>query len=128
MFYFNSAGEVGIVLPGPDRYAEGMDTEYVLVMTTFPNPETAEGIVNGLLEERLAACIQTLPIQSAYRWKGAINREPEVLALIKTRAALYAGVEAFIQARHPYETPEIIRLPVEAGSAGYLQWIQAETK
>jgi periplasmic divalent cation tolerance protein len=60
--------------------------------------------------------VQTLPIQSAYRWKGAIQREPETLALIKTQAALYPEVEAFIRSVHDYETPEIVFIPIAAGS------------
>ena len=105
-----------------------MNTETGLVMTTFPDPATAAKVLDGLLENRLAACVQTLPIQSAYYWKGAVNREAEVLALIKTKVKLYSEVEAFIKSRHPYETPEIILLPITAGHADYLRWIMEETK
>jgi periplasmic divalent cation tolerance protein len=105
-----------------------MNTEYGLVTTTFPDSATADQILDGLLEDRLAACVQTLPIQSAYRWKGEVKREAEVLALIKTKASLFPGVRAFIQARHPYETPEIVLFPIADGSDGYLKWIGDETK
>ncbi len=105
----------------------GMKTDVDVVMTTFPDAEGARRILDGLLENRLAACAQTMPIESAYRWKGEVRREPEVLALIKTKAALWPEVEAYIRERHPYETPEILRLPVAAGSAGYLAWIAGET-
>lgn len=105
-----------------------MNMETGLVMTTFPNPATAAKVLDGLLENRLAACVQTLPIQSAYRWKGAVNRENETLALIKTKAALYSEIEAFIRTHHPYEVPEIILLPIAAGLADYLRWIMEETK
>ena len=105
-----------------------MNADCGLVLTTFANPETGRRLTDGLLEKRLAACVQTLPIQSAYRWKGAIQREPEILLLIKTKAALYPEVEAHLRAHHPYETPEIVWLPIAAGFAGYLTWIDAETK
>ena len=105
-----------------------MNTEFGMVWTTFPDAAAAQKVLDGLLEKRLAACVQTLSIQSTYRWKGAVHREPEVLALIKTKAALYPEVEASIRAAHSYETPEIIFVPIAAGSAGYLQWIAAETR
>ena len=105
-----------------------MNAQYGLAMTTCPDPEIGKKLADGLLENRLAACVQTLPIQSAYRWKGAIQREPEILLLIKTKAALYPEVEAHLRAHHPYETPEIVWLPIAAGFAGYLTWIDAETK
>jgi periplasmic divalent cation tolerance protein len=105
-----------------------MNMETGLVLTTFPDPAAAAKVLDGLLESRLAACVQTLPIQSAYRWKGAVNRDNETLALIKTKTALYPEVEAYLKARHPYETPEIVLLPIAAGFAGYLQWIADETQ
>ena len=117
-----------IVIEGATGYSAGMNTEAGVVMTTFPNPEIAAQVLDGLLEKRLAACVQTMPIQSAYRWQGAVKREPEVLAWIKTKSALFPEVEAYLRVAHPYEVPEILLLPVTAGSAAYLQWLAAETK
>jgi len=105
-----------------------MNTEYGMVLTTFSDPETGRRLAEGLLEKRLAACVQTLPIQSAYRWKGAIQHEAETMMLIKTKASLYPEVEAFLRATHSYEVPEIVWIPIEAGFAGYLGWIGDETK
>ena len=65
---------------------------------------------------------------SIYRWKGAVETASEVPVLIKTRAALYPDVEAFIRAHHPYELPEVIALPVNAGLASYLAWVAEETR
>ena len=113
---------------GAAGYADGMNTEVGVVMTTFPEAQTAARVLDGLLEKRLAACVQTMPIQSAYRWQGAVNREAEVLALIKTKQALFPEVESYLRAAHPYEVPEILLLPAAGGSAAYLQWIAAETK
>jgi len=104
-----------------------MNADCGLVLTTFANPETGRRLIDGLLEKRLAACVQTLPIQSAYRWKGALRREPETLALIKTRTVLYPAVEAFIRSVHDYETPEIVWVPIAAGSPAYLRWLADET-
>ncbi|MGD9781891.1 MAG: divalent-cation tolerance protein CutA [Kiritimatiellia bacterium] len=105
-----------------------MNAEYGIALATFPDPAAADEILGGLLEQRLAACAQTMPIHSAYRWRGAVNRNSEVLALIKTKAALYPEVEAFIRARHSYEVPEIVWLPIAAGSEKYLRWIGEETQ
>jgi len=105
-----------------------MDAKFGMVLTTVAEPDIARRLADGLLEKRLAACVQTLPIHSAYRWKGAIQREPEILLLIKTKAALYPEVEAYLRSVHPYETPEIVWLPIAAGFAGYLAWLDAEAK
>jgi periplasmic divalent cation tolerance protein len=115
-------------LEGAAGYVDGMNTEVGVVMTTFPDAEVAARVLDGLLEKRLAACVQSMPIQSAYRWQGVVNRESEVLALIKTRRELFPEVESYLRAAHPYEVPEILLLPATAGSAAYLQWIAAETK
>lgn len=109
-----------------DSLPEMKDTHGV-VLTTFPDAEVAAKVLDGLLESRLAACVQTMPIHSAYRWKGAVHREAEVLALIKTTVARYPEVEAFIRAAHPYDVPEIVLLPIAAGLPGYLSWIDDET-
>ena len=104
-----------------------MEPEFGIVLTTVATPDDARRLADGLLDQRLAACVQTLAIQSAYRWKGAIQREPEQLLLIKTRAALYPAVEAHLRAHHPCELPEIVRQPIAAGSPDYLRWLAAET-
>ncbi len=115
-------------MEGAAGYVDGMNTEVGVVMTTFPDAEVAARVLDGLLEKRLAACVQTMPIQSAYRWQGVVNRESEVLALIKTKRELFPEVEEHLRAAHPYEVPEILLLPAASGSAAYLQWIAAETK
>jgi periplasmic divalent cation tolerance protein len=105
-----------------------VDPEFGIVLTTVADVDAARRLADGLLEQRLAACVQAVPIQSAYRWKGAVQHEPEFLLLIKTRAALYPEVEAFLRAHHPYETPEIVRVAIAAGSPDYLRWLAAETE
>ena len=102
-----------------------MDPGYCMIMTTCSDAAAAAGIVDALIAERLAACIQTMPVGSTYRWKGEVAREQETLLMIKTTSARYAAVEARIRALHPYEVPEILQVPVTAGFAPYLRWVDA---
>lgn len=99
-------------------------SDYVQVLTTVGSEDEADRIGAELLERRLAACVQTLgPIVSRYRWRGKLEWEREWQLLAKTEAALYPEVEAAIRAAHSYEEPEILAVPVLAGSPGYLAWI-----
>ena len=103
-----------------------MNSEYCIIMTTFSDDDTGEKIIEGLIEQRLAACVQEFHIHSHYRWKGNVHKEGETLLFIKTKTALYAKVEAFIKANHSYEVPEIIQVPIRTGLPAYLQWIDDE--
>jgi periplasmic divalent cation tolerance protein len=98
-----------------------------IVMTAINNEAVAEALAQQLVEAKLAACVQVMPVKSFYVWQGESRREAEYLLLVKTRAALYTQVENFILANHPYEVPEILQVPVTAVAAGYLQWLQAGT-
>jgi len=103
-------------------------TDVLLVVTHLPDHEAAVALARALIERRLAACVNVLgAATSIYRWKGALETAPEVPLLIKTRAPLYARIEAAIRELHPYELPEIIAVPVERGLPEYLQWVVAET-
>lgn len=98
--------------------------EYVQVLTSVGSEEEAAKIGSDLLERRLVACVQTIgPITSRYRWQGKVEEEREWQLLAKTEAGLYEEVEAAIRALHSYEEPEILAIPVLAGSRGYLDWI-----
>jgi periplasmic divalent cation tolerance protein len=100
--------------------------EYIQVLTTAGSEEEAEKIGAELLEQRLAACVQTVgPITSCYRWQDKLEREREWQCLAKTEAALYGRVEATIRAAHSYDEPEILAIPILTGSKGYLDWISA---
>lgn len=100
----------------------------IVILCAVPEDFDAESLAGALLAESLAACVQVgSPITSIYRWKGAVEASRERLILIKTRAELFAQVEAAIRALHPYEVPEIIALPVSEGNAPYLAWLAAET-
>lgn len=103
-------------------------TSYIQVVTTTDKREDAHRIARHLIEKRLAACVQLVgPIRSLYRWKGNIEEADEWQCYIKTRADLWPTVEREIKLLHPYETPEIMALPILAGSPDYLNWIDDET-
>ena len=87
----------------------------------------AQAIARALVEKRLAACVQIIgPITSTYWWQGEIETAEEWLCLIKTRADLFEQVEAAIKEVHPYDVPEILAVPVVAGSEDYLAWLDRE--
>ncbi len=102
-------------------------SRYVIVMTTCASEEQARELAAALLEKRLAACVQSSDISSTYRWKGAIETGNEVRLMIKAREADYLAIEELIKALHSYETPEVVAIPLVAGSCDYLTWIDAET-
>jgi periplasmic divalent cation tolerance protein len=103
--------------------------EHIQVLTTAGSREEAERIAATLVERRLAACVQTLgPIRSRYRWQGEVEVAEEWQCLAKTEAARYEEVEAAIRELHSYEEPEIVALPIVAGSAGYLGWVSDEVR
>jgi periplasmic divalent cation tolerance protein len=101
--------------------------EVIVVSTACGAQEEAARIARALVDARLAACVQILPIRSVYRWQGEVRDEPEWLLLIKARRADWPSLESAIRAAHSYQTPEILALDAAAGHAPYLDWIMAET-
>lgn len=100
----------------------------LLVITNLPDAYSAHALAGALIEARLSACVNILaPCRSVYRWQGKVEDAEEVPVLIKTTAARYAALEAAIRARHPYELPEIIAVPISQGLPEYLAWVAAET-
>jgi periplasmic divalent cation tolerance protein len=105
-----------------------MIDDAIFVLCTVPaDGDHAERIARGLCEARLCACVNALPVRSIYRWQGAVEDAREQQLFIKTRRARYAELEAWLRANHPYSQPEILALPIALGSAGYLEWLAAET-
>lgn len=101
----------------------------LIVVTNCPDHVVAEDIARALVEDGLAACVNILaPCRSIYRWQGAVETASEVPLLIKTTPARYAALEAAIRARHPYEVPEIVALPLARGLPAYLDWVAQETR
>lgn len=104
------------------------DNEFCLVLTTCGDRSTAEQLAKLLLQRRLVACVQLQDIHSFYHWEGAVQSEPEVLLLIKTRTAAYAALEASIRELHDYQVPEIVQIPITAGLSDYLAWVREQTR
>jgi len=100
----------------------------ILVISTLPDREHAEKMAHFLIEQQLAACVNILPsATSVYRWQGKVESANETILLIKTTMARYPDLEAAIKTQHPYELPEIVAVPVNAGLPAYLEWVATET-
>ncbi|HLH23257.1 MAG TPA: divalent-cation tolerance protein CutA [Chloroflexota bacterium] len=99
----------------------------VVVYITAGSPEEAAALARALVAERLAACVNRLPVESVYRWQGQIEEASEVLLIVKTRRARLDALAARVQALHSYTVPEMIALPVVAGWPPYLQWLADES-
>ena len=100
------------------------DHEYSVVMTTTASLADAEAIIQRLLSEKLVACVQVFPVTSYYTWNGEQAKNQEHLLLIKAVSRLYIDIERAIREEHKYETPEIVQLPIVAGSSAYLSWMR----
>ncbi|MBI1967265.1 MAG: divalent-cation tolerance protein CutA [Gemmatimonadetes bacterium] len=104
-----------------------MKQQALVVLTTLGTDADARALVKTLLEDRLIACGTLLPgARSLYRWEGALQEENEVVVLLKTDASKWEALSAMVKARHPYQVPELLALPVEAGLDVYLSWITNE--
>lgn len=103
-------------------------TDALVVLVTVGSESEAETIAGALLDERLAACVTIGgPIRSVYRWQGRLADDREWQLVIKTRAALFDALADRVRALHSYDVPEIIGLPVTAGSPPYLEWLDDAT-
>lgn len=100
---------------------------YGMLMTTSPSRDDAARLARLLVSEKLAACVQLMPIDSFFHWKGKIQEEKETLLLIKTRTALFDTAITRIKALHRYEVPEIVATPFTSGAAAYFQWMDEVT-
>ena len=105
-----------------------MDFDQVVVFITVPSREVAQQIANLLVESNLAACVNIIPgISSIYQWQGEVEQDSELLLVAKTQRALFDQLVAVVVKNHPYDVPEVIALPIVAGSEEYLTWIRNET-
>jgi len=97
------------------------------VLSTAPDVTTAEGIAQTLVEEGLAACVNVVEgVSSVYRWMGAVQRDREVLMVLKTTSGAVERLRSRLVELHPYEVPEVLALAVADGHAPYLDWVRAE--
>jgi periplasmic divalent cation tolerance protein len=96
----------------------------VVALSTVATAEDAERIARSLVEKGVAACVNVVPgVVSFYRWKGKLERDAEMLLVIKTTGERFEALKAALLAEHPYEVPELIALPVAAGHERYLEWL-----
>jgi len=113
----------------PESMGHASQSVLWVVVTTFPDADVAESVATGLVEQRLAACANIVPgVMSIYRWEGEIEREGEVMAVLKTTAAGYGPLRDRLAAMHPYDVPEILAFPVPEGSGAYRAWVAAEVR
>ncbi|XP_067316616.1 protein CutA homolog [Pseudorasbora parva] len=91
---------------------------------TCPNDTVAKELARGIVEKKLAACVNIIPqITSVYEWQGKIEEDAEVLLMIKTRSSKVPDLAEYVRSNHPYEVAEVISLPIEQGNPPYLKWI-----
>jgi len=100
----------------------------VEIVTTVATEEDAGRIARSLVESRLAACVHVDAIQSTYRWKGSVCHEAELRVVVKTTDAAAESVERWLSEHHPYETPAILRVPVERANGAYEAWVEASVR
>lgn len=107
-----------------------METSAILVLCTVPaDGDHAAKLGRGLVEAKLAACVNVIPgLRSFYTWQGKLEDDAEQQLFIKTRAELYDKVEAWLKEHHPYDEPEVLALPIAAGSKSYLKWLHEQTE
>ena len=99
-------------------------SRHCIILSTVDDPEAARRIARSLVEERLAACVSIIPgVESIYRWRGEIEQARESQLVIKTTRAASDALIARLQELHPYDVPEIVRLPIDGGNPAYLQWL-----
>ena len=102
---------------------------HVVVLMTVPDADTGARIGKAAVEGKLAACASVVPgLRSIYAWKGKLCDDPEALVIFKTRRALLPRLEKLVRSLHPYEVFELVALPIAAGHAPYLAWIDASVR
>lgn len=100
----------------------------ILVLCTAPDADVGATLGRGLVEAKLAACVNVVPgLRSIYAWEGAVQDDSEVQLLIKTRRARFEALRDWLREHHPYDVPEILALPIVGGNEDYLAWIEAQT-
>ena len=108
------------------REPESLHPEIIVVSCTVPDESSAQRIADLVLNQQLAACVQSHPITSQYRWDGEVQRNQEIMLTMKTTTERYPALESAIASEHPYEVPEIVAVPIARGSQAYLDWVAAE--
>ena len=105
------------------------ETDYVLVLTTLPADADAAAFARTLVEERLAACVNLLPVmESTYRWEGHVETETERQLVVKTSRSKIVALWERVRDLHPYDVPEFLVLPIVDGNDAYLRWLGESTR
>jgi periplasmic divalent cation tolerance protein len=105
-----------------------MNPECVIVLTTIPADADATAFGRTLVDERLAACVNLLPMmESVYRWEGRVEHEPERQIVIKTSRERIIALWDRVRELHPYEVPEFVVIPIVDGNDAYLRWVGEST-
>lgn len=107
----------------PENQMNPPHAPYGLMLTTVGSREAAVTLAKVLVEERLAACVNTFAIESVYRWQGEVQQDAEWQLIIKTSLALQPAIEARLKELHSYELPELLVISVQDGSEAYLSWL-----
>ncbi|MEZ9231645.1 divalent-cation tolerance protein CutA [Vibrio amylolyticus] len=102
-----------------------MNSDCCMILTTTPNKELSNTIIKALFEDHLAACVQTMPIESHYLWEGELCKSEEVLLVIKTQLDVYSAIEELIVRLHDYDVPQVVQVPFSQGLNPYLEWINS---
>lgn len=106
-----------------------MLSEFVFIYTPLPSQAAAEAMAEALIRARLAVCVNIYPqVMSVYEWNGAVQKERETVALIKTRAERIEETVVAARALHPYDVPAFLILPIEGGNEDYLAWARGQVK
>lgn len=101
-----------------------MANEVLLVISTFPDAETARGVADQLVTQHLVACANILPgVQSVYHWDGKLEKAAETMVFFKTTESRFAAFQTRLKALHPYSVPEIVALRIADGLPEYLKWV-----
>lgn len=102
---------------------------FIEVLTTTANAEDAQRIATALINGRLAACAQIIgPVTSVYRWQGTVETALEYQIVAKCRASQFTQASNCIQSLHPYDLPQVVAVPIVAGSVNYIKWMAEETQ
>jgi len=104
-----------------------VNNEFSIIITTYADKDSAKEIAKLLVELRLAACVQMIPIESVYLWNDEINDDNEIMLMVKSKTALFEKVATTIKENHSYDVPEIIQIPITNGLPEYLKWITDST-
>lgn len=104
-----------------------MKDEVIILLSNFPDAESARKAARTLVEERLIACGNLIPgVESIYEWKGTVETSAEVMVVCKTTVSRAEDAQSRLRALHPYEVPEILQVPVSRGWPAYLAWVAAQ--